>query len=115
MSDGTIFEKKGLHPEQPITLHIDAGTTSNLTLSIIMHLHHIAVLHAFSCADEVVPGLDETFASMKKGEVCIVQIPPEYGFGDEQKQCDLALVPANSTLSYEIEMISFVKVLYQLL
>lgn len=47
---------------------------------------------------------------MKKGEICIVQIPPEYGFGDEEKQCDSALVPANSTLTYEIEMISFIKV-----
>ena len=63
-----------------------------------------------SCADQVVPGLEETLSSMKKGEICIVQIPPEYGFEDEEKPCDLAVVPANSTLTYEVEMISFVKV-----
>jgi len=66
--------------------------------------------YAVSYADEVVPGLDETLASMKKGEICIVHIPPEYGFGDEEKKCGSILVPANSNLTYEIEMISFVKV-----
>ncbi|KAG0574695.1 hypothetical protein KC19_VG283100 [Ceratodon purpureus] len=59
--------------------------------------------------NQVVPGLEETLATMKKGEVCIVMIPPEYGFENEEKQCHLALVPANSTLTYEVEMISFVK------
>jgi FK506-binding protein 4/5 len=47
---------------------------------------------------------------MKKDEVCIVTIPPLYGFEGEEKQCDLALVPANSTLTYEVEMVSFIKV-----
>ena len=42
--------------------------------------------------------------------MCIVTIPPEYGFEGEEKQCDLALVPANSTLTYEVEMVSFIKV-----
>jgi FK506-binding protein 4/5 len=46
---------------------------------------------------------------MKKNEACIVTIPSEYGFEEEDKQCDLALVPANSTLTYEIEMDSFEK------
>ena len=63
-----------------------------------------------SCADQVVPGLEETLCSMKKGEVCVVAIPPEYGFGEKEQQCDLALVPANSTLTYEVEMVGFVKV-----
>lgn len=54
--------------------------------------------------------MDETFASMKKNEMCIVTIPPEYGFEGDEKQCDLALVPANSTLKYEVEMVSFIKV-----
>ncbi|KAG0574693.1 hypothetical protein KC19_VG283100 [Ceratodon purpureus] len=83
LSDGAIFEKRGLHPEDPVTVTIDD--------------------------DQVVPGLEETLATMKKGEVCIVMIPPEYGFENEEKQCHLALVPANSTLTYEVEMISFVK------
>lgn len=54
--------------------------------------------------------MDEAFVSMKKNEVCIVTVPPQYGYEEEDFQCDLALVPANSTLTYEIEMISFVKV-----
>lgn len=74
------------------------------------HGHIYIWLRGCACADQVCPGLDETFTSMKKNEACIVTIPPEYGFEGEDKQCDLALVPANSTLTYEIEMDSFVKV-----
>ncbi|KAG0616294.1 hypothetical protein M758_5G104200 [Ceratodon purpureus] len=81
--DGTIFEKKGYDSEEPYTICIDE--------------------------DQVVPGLDETFVSMKKNEVCIVTIPPQYGFEGEEKQCDLALVPPNSILTYEVEMVSFIK------
>ncbi|KAG0574694.1 hypothetical protein KC19_VG283100 [Ceratodon purpureus] len=42
LSDGAIFEKRGLHPEDPVTVTIDD--------------------------DQVVPGLEETLATMKKGE-----------------------------------------------
>ncbi|XP_073396039.1 70 kDa peptidyl-prolyl isomerase isoform X2 [Physcomitrium patens] len=83
LSDGTVFEKKGFDSEEPFTVVIDEG--------------------------QVVPGLDETFASMKKGEICIATVPSEYGYEGEEKQCDLAVVPANSTLTYEVEMVSFVK------
>lgn len=77
-----------------------------------MRLHCTFFIWLGCFTGQVVPGLDETFASMKKGEICIATVPSEYGYEGEEKQCDLAVVPANSTLTYEVEMVSFVKVLY---
>lgn len=47
---------------------------------------------------------------MKKGEVALLTIAPEYAFGSSESQQDLAVVPPNSTVYYEIELESFVKV-----
>lgn len=47
---------------------------------------------------------------MKKGEIALLTISPEYGFSSTESRQDLAVVPSNSTLFYEIEMVSFVKV-----
>ncbi|XP_024521648.1 70 kDa peptidyl-prolyl isomerase [Selaginella moellendorffii] len=80
--DGTVFEKKG-DDEDPFEFKTDE--------------------------EQVIDGLDKAVATMKKGEVAVVTIGPEHGFGDVDTQRDLALVPANSTLVYEVEMISFVK------
>lgn len=48
--------------------------------------------------------------SMKKKEHALVTIAPEYGFGSTETKRDLATVPANSTLTYDIELVEFVKV-----
>lgn len=47
---------------------------------------------------------------MKKGEIAFVTIKSEYAFGPSESQQDLAVVPGNSTVYYEVEMVSFVKV-----
>ena len=47
---------------------------------------------------------------MKKGEVALVTIPPEYAFGSTESKQDIAVVPPNSTVIYEVELVSFVKV-----
>lgn len=47
---------------------------------------------------------------MKKGEVALLTIAPEYGFGSSESKQELAVVPANSTLYYEVELVSFEKV-----
>lgn len=47
---------------------------------------------------------------MKKKEQAILTITPEYGFGSIAVKCDRAVVPPNSTLIYEIEMLDFIKV-----
>ncbi|XP_048435966.1 70 kDa peptidyl-prolyl isomerase-like [Pyrus x bretschneideri] len=46
---------------------------------------------------------------MKNGEVALVTIQPEYAFGLTKSAQDLAVVPANSTVHYEVELVSFVK------
>lgn len=60
-------------------------------------------------AEQVIEGLDRAVMTMKKGEVGLVTISPEYAFGSESKE-ELATVPANSTVYYEVELVSFVKV-----
>ncbi|XP_042493599.1 peptidyl-prolyl cis-trans isomerase FKBP65-like isoform X2 [Macadamia integrifolia] len=59
--------------------------------------------------EQVIPGLDRAAATMRKGELCIVTINPEYGFGSVEVKRDLAVVPPSSTIFYEVEMLDFIK------
>ncbi|KAF5962079.1 hypothetical protein HYC85_003288 [Camellia sinensis] len=80
LQDGTVFLKKG-HDEEPFEFKID----------------------------EVIDGLDKPVKTMKKGEIALVTIHPDYAFGSSASHHELAVIPANSTVYYEIEMVSFVK------
>lgn len=60
--------------------------------------------------EQVIDGLDRAVKNMKKGETALVIIQPEYAFGPSGSPQELATVPHNSTLYYEVELISFVKV-----
>ena len=60
--------------------------------------------------EQVCDGLDRTATTMKKGEVAELTIAPEYAFGSSGSQQDLALVPPDSTVFYQVEMVSFTKV-----
>ncbi|CAO2179770.1 unnamed protein product [Urochloa humidicola] len=82
LQDGTVFTKKG-HDEEPFEFKTDE--------------------------EEVIAGLDRAVLNMKKGEVALVTIPPEYAFGSTESKQDLAVVPPNSTVIYEVEVVSFVK------
>ncbi|KAF5465108.1 hypothetical protein F2P56_015139 [Juglans regia] len=82
LDDGTIFTKKG-HEEEPFEFKVDE--------------------------EQVVDGLDRAVKKMKKGEVALVTIQPEYAFGPSETQQELAIVPANATVDYEVELLSFVK------
>lgn len=59
--------------------------------------------------DQVIDGLDRALVTMKKGEVALLIIAPEYAFGSSESQQELAVVPPNSTVCYEIELVSFDK------
>uniref|UniRef100_A0A6M2FAR1 peptidylprolyl isomerase n=1 Tax=Populus davidiana TaxID=266767 RepID=A0A6M2FAR1_9ROSI len=83
LEDGTIFVKKGHEEEPPFEFKIDE--------------------------EQVIDGLDRAVKTMKKGEVALVTIQPEYAFGRSESQQDLAIVPVNATVHYEVEMISFTK------
>ncbi|XP_068647874.1 peptidyl-prolyl cis-trans isomerase FKBP65-like [Aristolochia californica] len=85
LGDGkTIFERKGYGNEEPFEFKVDE--------------------------EQVISGLDLAVATMKKGEFALVKVDPEYGFGTEEVKRELAVVPPNSNLYYEIEMVNFTKV-----
>ncbi|KAL6995332.1 peptidylprolyl isomerase, partial [Sarracenia purpurea var. burkii] len=82
LEDGIVFEKKGF----------DEGPFEFITDE-----------------EQVIAGLDRGAATMKKREQAIFTITSEYGFGSTEVKRDLAVVPPNSTLLYEVEMLDFVK------
>ncbi|GMI66359.1 rotamase FKBP 1, FK506 BINDING PROTEIN 62 [Hibiscus trionum] len=59
--------------------------------------------------EQVIDGLDKAVMTMKKGEVALLIIAPEYAFGSSGSKQELAVVPPNSTVYYEVEMVSFIK------
>ncbi|PKI67368.1 hypothetical protein CRG98_012238 [Punica granatum] len=59
--------------------------------------------------EQVIDGLDRAVRNMKKGEVALLTVAPEYAFGSSESKQDLAVVPPNSTVHYEVEMVSFDK------
>ncbi|KAI9177216.1 hypothetical protein LWI28_012466 [Acer negundo] len=59
--------------------------------------------------EQVIDGLDRAVMSMKKNEVALLTIAPEYAFGSSESQQELAVVPPDSTVYYEVELVSFEK------
>ncbi|XP_057509366.1 peptidyl-prolyl cis-trans isomerase FKBP62-like [Actinidia eriantha] len=59
--------------------------------------------------EQVIEGLDKAVMKMKKGEVALLIIASEYAFGSSESQQELAVVPPNSTVYYEVELVSFDK------
>ncbi|KAJ0876454.1 putative peptidylprolyl isomerase [Helianthus annuus] len=82
LQDGTVFLKKG-YDEVPFEFKIDE--------------------------EQVIDGLDRGVKTMKKGEVSLLTIHPEYAFGSTESHQEFATVPANSTVCYDVELISFEK------
>jgi len=89
LEDGTVFVKKGHDGEEPFEFKTDE--------------------------EQVIEGLDITVVNMKKGEVALVRVPPEHAFGSAETKLDLAIVPPNSTVFYEVELVSSEKVRQKLL
>ncbi|KAL8259995.1 hypothetical protein R6Q59_027948 [Mikania micrantha] len=82
LQDGTVFVKKG-YDEVPFEFKIDE--------------------------EQVIDGLDRGVKTMKKGEVSLLTIHPEYAFGSTESHQESATVPANSIVYYDVELISFEK------
>ncbi|CAJ1938765.1 unnamed protein product [Sphenostylis stenocarpa] len=83
LQDGTVFIKKGHDDEQPFEFKIDE--------------------------EQVIDGLDKAVKNMKKGEIASLIIQPEYAFGSSGSPQELAIVPPNSTVYHEVELLSFEK------
>ncbi|KAK9097154.1 hypothetical protein Sjap_022651 [Stephania japonica] len=83
LEDGTIFETKGFDGSVPFEFVTDEG--------------------------QVISGLDRATSTMKKGELALVTVGPEYGFGSTEVTRDLAVVPSFSTTVYEVEMLDFIR------
>ncbi|KAK7247031.1 hypothetical protein RIF29_41907 [Crotalaria pallida] len=83
LQDGSVFLRKGHDDEPPFEFKIDE--------------------------EQVIDGLDRAVKNMKKGEVALVTIQPEYAFGPSGSTQELGTVPPNSTVYYEVELLSFVK------
>ncbi|MCL7039506.1 hypothetical protein MKW94_024613 [Papaver nudicaule] len=84
LADGMIFDKKGHDEEDLLEFKVDE--------------------------EEIIEGLDMAVATMKRGEFAIVIINPEYGYGSSETKTKFAVVPPNSILYYEVEMVGFTKV-----
>ncbi|KAL6978861.1 Peptidyl-prolyl cis-trans isomerase fkbp65 [Sarracenia purpurea var. burkii] len=84
LQDGTVFLKKGHDNEEDL---FEFKTDE----------------------DQVIEGLDKAVMKMKKGEVALLIISAEYAFGPSGSQQELDVVPPNSTVYYEVELVSFVK------
>ncbi|KAM0935825.1 putative peptidylprolyl isomerase [Dioscorea sansibarensis] len=83
LADGTVFVRKGHDDEEPLEFRTDE--------------------------EQVIDGLDQAVLTMKKGEVALLTIPAEHAFGATESKQDLATVPPNSTVCYEVELVSFEK------
>ncbi|KAL8126976.1 hypothetical protein AgCh_014045 [Apium graveolens] len=83
LKDGSIFEKKGYDGED--------------------------MLKFVTGEEQVISGLDHAVMTMKIGEHAVITVDPLYGFGNVEVKRDLATVPSSSTLSYEVEILDFVK------
>lgn len=53
---------------------------------------------------EVIKGWDIALSKMSTGEKAIITCPPEYAYG---KSAVGGLIPANATLIFEVELLSF--------
>lgn len=102
-----------LHPDVfshfPLRFHfIKREVDCNIHGPIPFGLHlrrHVSI-----CAEHVIPGLDKAVLKMKKGETALVSVASEYGYGAQEYAGELAVVPPNSDLEYEVELVSFEKV-----
>ena len=88
------------YPRQKNVFLVRSGSVSH---------HNICLdeLLVIKCAEHVIYGLDEAVMTMAQGEVASFTIPPQHAFGTVgSNQYPLAVIPPNSVVTYEIELLS---------
>ncbi|KAL3850441.1 hypothetical protein ACJIZ3_012323 [Penstemon smallii] len=90
LQDGTVFIKKGYADGDLFEFKTDEGKDEEVI-------------------EQVIEGLDRAVITMKKGEVALLIIAPEYAFGTSESLQELATIPPNSTVYYDVELVSFDK------
>ena len=79
LPDGTVFDASVRHGNEPFTFTLGGG--------------------------QVIRGWDEGVVGMKEGGTRRLIIPPQYGYGNQ----DLGVIPPNSTLIFDVELLSVTK------
>ena len=77
LTDGTVFDSSK-NRNQPFQFQVKTG--------------------------QVIKGWDLGVSTMKKGEVCLLRIPPELGYGERGAP---GAIPPNSVLIFEIELLDW--------
>ena len=86
LQDGTIFLKKGYNEgEKLFEFKIDEGSRHALVYDILCFCYFVPFCpDVFSLTEQVIKGLDRAVLTMKKGEVSLLSIAPEYAFGSSE-------------------------------
>ena len=84
-SDGTVFDSSAAHGNQPITFVLGA--------------------------QGIIPGLQIGINTMKEGGERLLAIPPSLGYGgqDMKDASSKVVIPANSTLLFDVQLVKVVK------
>lgn len=113
LEDGTVFEKKGTNGETPLEFVTDEGVTLNLFDYTDFYSDYPGSTNVCMLlfVEQVIAGLDRAATTMKEGEWAVLTVHPDYGFRGVEVRRDLAVVPAYSNLTYEVEMLKCIKVM----
>jgi len=94
--------RQGMGP--PIELGEVAVVAHKLTVGDDVLVEKSSVRNPFPFqygAKNIIPGLNQGIEGMKTGEKRYLEIPPHLGYGSK----DMGLIPADSTLFFEIELL----------
>lgn len=80
-TDGTVFDSSAAHGNQPLTFVLGA--------------------------EGLIPGFQVGINTMKEGGQRLLSIPPSLGYGDQDVKdaAGKVIIPANSTLIFEVELV----------